>query len=175
MPPAELEGANLAWLSCCCLLLIHYLPLRGAAADVTPLNIHVHEDPKNVTINHRQPSLSICFLSFLSLASASLSSLFLSPSPLLPPAWQFVYFFISLLSFNSRSSPFEPSSSSFIRFLLPLLSISSLITPFARLLHFQCLRPHYFSLYFLMFHANGVCLRNMFVIQQHPFDLHTFI
>lgn len=135
----ELVGAHLAWLSCCCLLLIHYLPSWGA---VTALNIHLRVDPRNVTINHCHPSLSVCSLSFFSLASLFI---FLTICSLCSPSFCLTF----CLSFCLAPSPltphphllssffFSPSSLLLFSSLTSSVFISSFIPSFSHPLHFQ--------------------------------------
>lgn len=63
----ELEGAHAL------LFVVDALFTVGSDADVPALNIHLHKDLKNVTINHRQPSLppSVSLLAFNSLTRLS--------------------------------------------------------------------------------------------------------
>lgn len=168
----ELEGAHLAWLSCCCLLLIHYLPQRGAAANVTALNIHLLVDPKNVTINHCHPSLSVGSLSFfspaslfifltLSIHSSSLQSILLfdllsislsSPCPLtpLPHLLSYFFFFYPSFLFSFSFSLKQKRSLCFVIFFITIHGNNILML--VRLKH--------------------ICLYNT----QNPFDLqHAFI
>lgn len=107
---SELEGARRAWRSCCCLLLIHYLPRRGAAADVTPLNIHVRVDPEECHHQSASPfTVNLFPLSFL----FSPASLFIFPALSIhsPSPQSVVLFDLYLYLFISSSLSFSPSSS----------------------------------------------------------------
>lgn len=107
---SELEGARRAWRSCCCLLLIHYLPRRGAAADVTPLNIHVRVDPEECHHQSASPfTVNLLPLSFL----FSPASLFIFPALSIhsPSPQSVVLFDLYLYLFISSSLSFSPSSS----------------------------------------------------------------